>query len=178
MQLKTEILGVAFLTFFMLSACASQKTNRAHHNALVHLFNSATSVKVLSYTNRMYETPLVEGEALPQKDTVFFRVGELAIGKSTIRETLVLNRGQSDSLLTLLKTDMCKHDGGAICYEPAHAIVFFDIKDQPSGYIELCFSCTNYKTSGDFTLDFCHEKSEALKDLFQRFGIKYFETGD
>jgi hypothetical protein len=175
-QLKSIIIGVTFMTVAMLSACSSHIPNRIHRNALARLFNSATSVKILSYTNRMYEKPLIDGEEIAQapKDTVFFHVGKLAILESTIKETLVLNREQTDSLLTLLKTDMCKFDGTAICYDPAHAIVFFNGSGQPFGYIELCFSCTNYETSGDFDMDFCYEKSEALKDLFQSFGIKYF----
>jgi hypothetical protein len=178
-QLKSIIIGVTFMTVAMLSACSSHIPNRARRNALHHLFNYAASVKILSYTNRMHEKPLIEGEEIAQtsKDTVFFHVGKLAIPESTIRETLVLNRGQIDSLLTLLKTDMCKFDGVAICYDPGHAIVFFDGSGQPFGYIELCFSCTNYETSGDFGMDFGYEKSEALKDLFRSFGIKYFGIG-
>jgi hypothetical protein len=143
------------------------------------MFTRATSIKILSYANRMYEKPMIEGEEnpTPSKDTAFFRVRRLAILESTIKETLQLDHEQINSLLTLLKADMCKYNGVAICYDPAHAIVFFDAKDQPFGYIELCFSCTNYETSGNFEIDFCYEKSEALKSMFRSFGIKYFGIG-
>lgn len=175
MQLKVRFVSIILLGL-IFSGCSSHKHNVAGRKALDHLFNTASTVRIFSYVNRMYEAPIIEGQEtnLPKKDTVYFRVKNLPIPESSIKERLILNNEQRESLFTLLKTDSCKFDGGAICYDPAHAILFFDADDHPFGYIELCFTCTNYQTSGDFQLDFCYEKSEALKNLFHSFGIRYF----
>ena len=95
-----------------------------------------------------------------------------------IKEEIDLTRQQSNSLFALLKTNMCEIDEGAICYYPRHAILFYDSKGQPFSYIEICFECTNYRTSDKLPLDFCYEKSQAIKDFFQSAGIKYFEVGE
>lgn len=159
--------------------CASHKPSS--DDALTFAFKQATSVRVLSYSDGMYEPPVIEGEE--QKDsveteTVFRVAGDLRIPESTIKEEIILNSAQRDSLLRLLQLNMCEIDGVAICYNPRHAILFYDSSDQPFSYVEICFECTNYRTYGNFALDFCYEKSQAIRSLFQSIGIEYFEVGE
>ena len=128
----------------------------------------------------MYEPPVIEGEKKTsvENEAVYRVVGDLRIPESTIKEEIVLDSVQRNSLLHLLQTNMCEIDGVAICYNPHHAILFYDSNRHAFSYIEICFECTNYQTYGDFALDFCYEKSQALEDLFQSLGIKYFEVGE
>lgn len=159
--------------------CSAHRSGIANRDKLAYLFNHASRVQVLSYVNRTGEgdeTPWIEGgEQKPaQQDTTVFIVDDLRIPESTIQEKLFLNSAQRDSLFRLFNEDQCKIDGVSICYSPRHAVIFLDQANHAIGYIELCFACTNYQTSGNFQLDFCYEKSEALKALFQSFGVKYF----
>jgi hypothetical protein len=179
MQLKANLIGIITILLILTVAigCSSHTHNVANRKSLSHLFNTASSVRIFSYVNRMYRTPVLEGEepAPEKKDTVYFRVKNLPIVESSIKERFTLTIEQKDSLFSLLKTNTCKSDDVVVgCYDPAHAILFFDANNQPFEYIEICFSCSNYRTSGNFQLDFCYEKSEALKNLFHSFGIRYF----
>lgn len=165
------------LVLCLLMGCSAHRLKIANREKLAYLFDHASRVQVLSYVNRMGdETPLIEGEEQKpvQKDTTFFVVDDLRIPESIIQERLILNNAQRDSLFRLFNENMCEIDGVAICYSPRHAVIFFDQANRPFGYIELCFDCTNYQTHGNFQLDFCYEKAEALKNLFQSFGINYF----
>jgi hypothetical protein len=31
------------------------------------------------------------------------------------------------------------------CYKPRHAVVFYDAQRKPVGFVEVCFSCSNYR---------------------------------
>lgn len=174
-------LGAIILYTGILIGCASHKTKPSSDDPLTLAFKHAASVRLLSYSDRMYEPPVIEGEE--QKDsveteTVFRVVGDLRIAESTIKEEITLDGAQRDSLLRLLQLNLCETDGVAICYNPRHAILFYDSNDRPFSYIEICFECTNYQTYGDFALDFCYEKSQAIRSLFQSVGIEYFEVGE
>lgn len=170
--------SILLIGLCLLMGCSAHRLKIANRDKLAYLFNHASRVQVLSYLNRMGdETPLIEGEEQKpvQKDTTFFVVDDLHIPESTIKERLTLNTTQRDSLFRLFSEDRCKIDGVAICYSPRHAVIFLDQANRAFGYIELCFDCTNYQTSGNFQLDFCYEKAEALKAMFQTFGVTYFE---
>lgn len=169
--------SILLIVLCLLTGCSAHRSRIANRDKLAYLFNHASRVQVLSYVNRMGdETPLIGGEEQKPtpKDTTFFVVEDLSIPESMIKERLILNSAQRDSLYRLFNENMCKIDGVAICYSPRHAVIFFDQTSRAFGYIELCFDCTNYQTPGNFQLDFCYEKSEALKALFQSFGVKYF----
>ena len=169
--------GILLVVLCLLMGCSAYKSKTANRKKLAYLFNHASGVQVLSYVNRMGdETPLIEGEEPKpaKKDTTFFVVDDLIIPESIIKEKLILSNAQRDSLYHLFDENMCKIDGVAICYSRRHAVIFLDHANRAFGYIELCFDCTNYQTPGNFQLDFCYEKSEALKTMFQSFGVTYF----
>lgn len=181
MELRNLSLRMILLCVGICAGCAAHKVKSTPDDALTLIFNRAASIKVLSYANEPYQVPQIEGEEeknIAQKDTVFRVVSDLHISESTIKEEIELNRRQCHSLFRLLKTEMCEVDEGAICYYPRHAILFYDSNSQPFSYIEICFECTNYQTPGNFEIDFCYEKSQAIKNLFQAVGVKYFEVGE
>lgn len=181
MKLRELFLGSVVLCAIVYAGCASHKANKIPEEPLAIIFNRAASIKLLSYANETYEAPLIEGQepkSTAPIDTVLRVVADLRIPESMIKEEIKLSRPQRKALFNLLQTDMCEIDEGAICYYPRHAILFYDSKDQPFSYIEICFECTNYRTSDNFPLDFCYEKSQAIKDFFQAAGIKYFEVGE
>ena len=61
----------------------------------------------------------------------------------------------------------------ANCYDPRHTIVFYNENNDIIGFVELCFSCMNSKSSNNFTG--LKDKMLYQEKLFQEFGITYFE---
>ena len=139
-------IGVIILYIVVCIACVSHKRKPATDDKLAITFERASSVRILSYSDRMYEPPVIEGEEEKNRgenEAVYRVVGDLRIPESTIKEEIVLDSVQRNSLLHLLQTNMCEIDGVAICYNPRHAILFYDSNRQAFSYIEICFECTN-----------------------------------
>jgi hypothetical protein len=181
MELRKLFFRTSLLFVVVCAGCASYKAKQTPVDPLALIFNRATSIKLLSYANDAYDAIQVEGQeekSTAPIDTVVRVVADLRIPESIIKEEIELNKRQRNALYTLLQTNMCEIDEGAICYYPRHAILFYDLDDQPFSYVEICFECTNYRTSDNLPLDFCYEKSQAIKDFFQLVGIKYFEVGE
>lgn len=163
------IVTVVLMFGILCLSCSPQKRNSRSAGKLIWYFRKASAVKVFSYTGRMLE---------PVHDSSSLVVRDLRIPKNAIRETVTLTKAQGDALLRLLNQNMCDIDGTGICYDPHHSIIFFDSDNRPANYIEFCFGCTNYQTPGDFEIDFCYEKAEALEVLLASFGITYFQNGE
>jgi hypothetical protein len=180
MKLPNRFLGGVLFVACICCACSSHKAVPKADSDLAYIFEHANSVSILAYKNRLGERSIMEEEEKTSdpKDTVFRVFGELRVPERDIKEEIILNSVQRDSLFRLLNRNMCDIDGGAICYDPRHAIVFYDSNRRSFSYIEICFDCTNYETSGNFKLDFCYEKSQAIKSLFQSCGVTYFDEGE
>jgi hypothetical protein len=180
MQMNLKII-VIVLVAGMLSACAPQKSDTEHRKALASLFDRASSVRILSYINRPFATVVIDEEEVivePKKDTTHFRAADLEILESTIQERLTLTPQQTVSLYSLLDKNSCETTEVAACYDPRHAIVFFDATGHPFSYIEVCFDCMNYQTPEDVSLDLCSDQFRSLAQLFRSFEIKYFGAAE
>lgn len=64
------------------------------------------------------------------------------------------------------------------CYFPNNAILFLNDDNSLLGYIEICFDCHKYRTSGEnYTLgEECSQKVNKLKELFVEAGITYISA--
>jgi hypothetical protein len=132
-------------------------------------FNTASSVSIVSFhsdtafTNRL---PLVNGE----------------IDYAQIRETRILDRGEIDSLASILYNVTYRGEifiiSGTGCYNPRNAVLFFDSNNHLLEFIELCFECHGQRLSSEkISLgDLCSQKSDMIKDFFFRQGIKVGTT--
>lgn len=169
------------ITLALLFACGSTKSKQTDSSQLRAVFNRASSVQLISYTNTDIR-PVELEDAEPTKqipvDASRLRFGRLAVIESTIKDNLALTPSQRSAVLHLLDAKMCNPSSTGICYNPHHALIFIDANKQPYGYIEFCFECTNYDTSEGFSLNFCYEKAEQLKTMFENFGVTYFGSGE
>jgi hypothetical protein len=156
-----------------MTSSFAQNPDQKNNAEIRKLFSAASSIKLLSFTSRN-EYP--EASAGVVKDTAYFVAKELRILKSTIKDNLMLSAKQRDALLRLLLPPIPwgkgKHDV-VFCYDPRHAIIFYDARAQPIAYIELCLECGNYEMSPKLFLEIYFSNRAAYRNLFQSFGVKY-----
>lgn len=60
------------------------------------------------------------------------------------------------------------------CYEPHHAIIFYE-KKQPIAFYEICFECGNRRVS-EYMGDWCKGKLGMLEEFFLKSGFKLGES--
>jgi len=92
-------------------------------------------------------------------------------------EGAALNKKQ---MATVQKAVVDYHPAGlrppsADCYQPRHAFIYYDAEHKPVGFVEICFSCRNYRTSpehpGEVDLD-------TLKKVFVELKIPVFDKDE
>lgn len=96
-------------------------------------------------------------------------------------ENVLLSDDNESTLLDILfnyNNDLKNEDiswEAASCYEPRNAIVFVDNKGKVLGFIEVCFDCKQYviEPKNMAIGEFCDEKFDRLKEIFDKSGIKY-----
>ncbi len=173
MKIRTFLFVVNFLLVICMPSSFAQNQQQKNDAGIKKLFSAASSVKLLSYVN---PDQYPEARAGVVKDTVYFVAKELRILKSTIKDNLTLSAKQRDALLKLLTPpipwDVGKYDV-VFCYDPRHAIIFYNAKAQPTAYIELCLECGNYEMSPKLFLEVYFSNRAAYRNLFQSFGVKY-----
>jgi hypothetical protein len=89
-------------------------------------------------------------------------------------ETVKLTKEQTDSLFSLLFRHTSKEEYCAVaaCYEPRHAILFYE-KGKALAFLEICFSCGRDRVDGKWESgNFCDGKFEKLRSYFKWVGIK------
>jgi hypothetical protein len=140
-------------------------------------FNKADNLEVVSFNNG-------EGEVVAIKNGKFIlleipnKVDSIAKKfRRKIQEKVVLDAEAIKNLSNLLY-NYNTIDGNSIandCYDPHHAILFYK-KDKAIAFLEVCFSCTNIRSSENVVFEgFCLEKYKKLKNFIDSVGIKYKE---
>ncbi|AFD06812.1 hypothetical protein [Solitalea canadensis] len=133
-------------------------------------FNKASNILFVSFINQ--DDSIIQDE-LPMER------GKVALNK--LKEIVYLNDEQKNALTNVLYNIGYKGkptiNTGAACYNPHNAILFMNDKKQVFEYIELCFDCSRHELSSKKinTGDFCTQKYDLLKQLFQKVGIKLTE---
>lgn len=147
-------------------------------------FNKASYIKLVSYDKQLEEgirsktlltdtthiTEYTEMYGLPmQSDTIDF---------NKILQLTVLTSNGIDSLSDILYntcnryifSQTIKHG----CYNPHNAIIFFNEKNQPFEYIELCFDCNQlqYSSKKIKEIEDCNNAFIELETYFKFFGLK------
>ena len=132
-------------------------------------FSEATKIEILSYPDRLSwdTTPSKGGFTLNE----LVARGELVVNPDSIKERITLDKTQSESIFELLINSTCEDSSSAACFEPRHALIFYNGK-KVIAYLELCFSCHSYETSGNFEVNhFCFS---SLRTEFEKIGIGYY----
>lgn len=96
----------------------------------------------------------------------------------TFPENVLLSKNDTDSLSDILYNTCSRwtttQTTKAGCYYPHNAIIFFNDKNQPSEYIELCFDCNQLKYSSEKIKKFddCDIAFSELEAYFKSFRLK------
>ena len=138
--------------------------------------------KLLKNKDRVYEKgeiiSYMHGEIM-QEYFDSLRVDFTRYNPDDFEEKVDLNDDQKNELTDLIFNFGTKKKnltvGGAKCYTPRNAILFFNENDELFGFLEICFQCNGFrKSTKEIDLyDRCAEKLYLLKEQFAKAGIKY-----
>lgn len=133
-----------------------------------------TEVVILYFgVNPQNHKDVTEIKKLYQKGVRPYIIAKLAVKNNRlnnlyIKRIYTLNNEEKNQLYTILTSKTGDKKGPishASCYEPNHAIVFLDNKEEIKFEIEICFKCLMAEISlSDFPLDnFCRETWDNLE---------------
>lgn len=137
-------------------------------------FSKAERIELVSYPVRYnwdtirngkktYLGPIVENKKL--------------VDPSGFKERVLLNEKQKQNLFNSLFIRETKECEVAMCFDPRHAILFYNEKLEIIANIEICFECGNsYSTFKHNEL--CYEGLAPISNIFKEAGIKYFGEGE
>jgi hypothetical protein len=153
---------------FLLAILIFNSCNLKHKREINSIFDKVNRIEILAYVDRNQWNQEDNSDFLKLN---FIQNGKLEINKKYLKNIISLNKNQIEILKN--KLSKCKTENwAAACYDPRHALLFYDEKDKIFGYIEMCFDCNrsesseNLKLFSDCALD--------LKESFKEFGITYF----
>ncbi len=137
-------------------------------------FSTASRVDVVAYPNR-FAWDTTSDENGMHVDEGVIADGRLRLPQQKIRDRITLNQAQIKRAFELLYNDDCSSEEAAACYDPRHALIFFDKNSKAIAAIEICLDCYKARvTTGVPRISFCGEKVADLATLFRSFGVKYF----
>lgn len=135
-------------------------------------FNQTDKIEVISYPVRYNWDTIRDGKKVYLGDLV---ENKRLVNPSGIKERITLNDKQKQDLFSKLFIRETKDCTVAACFDPRHAILFYNEKSEIIAYIEICFDCGYDRGSRGFKYnDICYEGMAALKPIFQEAGIKYY----
>jgi hypothetical protein len=137
-------------------------------------FSVADKIEVISYPIRYeWDTirngkethlgPLVENKKL--------------INSSGIKERVFLNEKLRSKLFNSLFTDDDPECTVAMCFDPRHAILFYNNKSEIIATMEICFECGGSRAAFKHN-ELCYEGLAPIGKIFEEAGIKYFGEGE
>lgn len=135
------------------------------------LFKMATTIKLVAFEAKHTRVPLDKNGQLIEGDC---------------KQILALSQQQIDSLADVLynynysDSLTVKRLTVGACYEPRHAILFYNNTGKLFAYLELCFECRGNDTNMRLQAfgDFCEGKYELLENFFRQSGITFFSKDD
>lgn len=131
-------------------------------------FNLADKIEIIAYDSNFFQAGRIHGLKKIKQSLSKNRYG--------ITQRIILNSGQKDTLFSIFHDYKAGNNSAiavAACYEPHHAILFYN-NNRLIEYLELCFACSRrYKidSRSDFGPE-CGEKWCYLSEYFKKCGIK------
>jgi len=160
---------------FSLSLILSFESCKRFSNT--YPFSSASKIEVLSYETR-YNWDTLEDNSRGNfiNDNLILK-GKLRLNPKKISERVQLSKRQSEELFDILYAfnfDLVEQVSA--CYEPRHAFIFYDEKNNAIASIEICLMCSNKKSSkGVPKFKLNYSKIENISLFLKSIGIKKFE---
>jgi len=120
-------------------------------------------IKNNSYT----ESIILEGKAyeMVHFDSMVFEFRFKGIDKEFIKSEVFLDSSETRMALTEMFNGS-KNEIISMCYNPRHAVIFYNSKGKVTGIYEICFECSNVKIGIIGTAIFA-KNSSYLKSLFE-----------
>ncbi|WP_295715761.1 hypothetical protein [Mucilaginibacter sp.] len=146
------------------------------------------AVKILAISYHALEVPneevIIDGDStkhIVPPHNIGLQVIKDSLDFSNLLEVKILDQMQINRLTNIIyNTDFRKNigfsqTGGASCYEPRNAFIFFDRQGKVYDYLEICFGCKHYSSkSGKLDIgEFCTQKYDILRKYFKSVGINY-----
>lgn len=167
--LLNNLLKIYSLLFVLFLTNSCSTTLRKEINSA---FEKTKRIEILAYIDR---NQWDEEDNSTYLKLNYIKNGNLEINKKYLKNRIILNEEQ----IKILKKRLSKceiENWGAKCYNPRHAILFYDKNDKIYGYMEMCFDCNGSESSENFkTFSGC---ALGLKETLKEFGITYFNDGN
>lgn len=171
-------------TVFLFS-CASKTENKAlvEKKALAKMektfpFSESERVEIISYPVRYtWDTIPNANEGVTTVENIVIDK-TLRIKPSGIKERFFLNNDQKVDLYKILYKKDNPECTVSTCYDPRHAILFYNDRSEIIAYIEICFDCgIDYASDGFDYNELCREGLSDVRKIFEKAGIKYYGEG-
>ncbi len=92
-----------------------------------------------------------------------------------VKDRISLNAAQKNQLFEILYKENCGDDLVGNCFNPNHAIVYYDESGRAFAYTEISLDCMNAVSSKDVgTYKFCDAKIQKITSFFKSIGVNYF----
>lgn len=136
----------------------------------------------LKYDGDIYYYPnkyTRKASGLKEKEVKNFDISNLTIDNSKLIELKTITDTITKSSLfevfnyKYIPERMYTTSGGALCYYPRNAIIFYGSKDEIIQIFEVCFECTHYSVYGSGFPHICEEDFRVIYELFKTEGIQY-----
>jgi hypothetical protein len=131
-------------------------------------FSNVSKIEILAYLDR---NKWDKSDNPDYRNPDYIKNNKIEIKDKYLRNRIVLSSSQVKELQAGFKKGY--YDIAAACYDPRHAIIFYDKNDVIIGNIEICFECNNVSSSKN--LYSIGRSASNQMDLFKKFGITYFE---
>lgn len=155
---------LVIIALFQLCLSTAQKNDK---NQIDSIFIQTKKIEIYAYYDQNKWDKNEKNTYLESKNII-------EIPKKHIRNKVTLTSYKDIKKLkkSIVKSSN-KIEERANCYDPRHTIVFYNENNDIIGFVEICFSCMNSRTSDNFTV--LKDKILYQEKLFQEFGITYFE---
>ncbi|MFY8181440.1 MAG: hypothetical protein ACOVLG_06665 [Flavobacterium sp.] len=164
LSIKILFINCLFLfVLFLTNSC-----NTTFRKEINSSFEKTKRIEILAYIDR---NQWDEEDNPNYLKLNYIKNGKLEINKKYLKNRITLNEDQT--IILKEKLSKCEIENwGAKCYNPRHALLFYDENDKIYGYIEMCFDCNGSKSSENFkAFSGC---VLGLKETLKEFGITYF----
>jgi hypothetical protein len=164
-MLKKINFAIAILFFlFVFNSCNFQRKSEINS-----IFEETKKVEILAYLDRNQWGK--EDNKKYYSPVNYIRDKKIDIKEEYLKNRITLNSTQINKLKDgLINCEV--ENWEAACYDPRHAIIFYNNENEVFGYIELCFDCNgSYYSPNMEILSKCALRQEKL---FKEFGITYF----
>jgi hypothetical protein len=131
-------------------------------------FSNVSKIEIFAYLDR---NKWDKSDNPDYRNPDYIKNNKIEIKDKYLRNRIVLSNSQIKELQAGFKKGY--YDYSAACYDPRHAIIFYDKNDVIIGNIEICFECNNVSSSKN--LYSIGRSASNQMDLFKKFGITYFE---